>query len=849
MSAEEEVTNEDAADDEPLDLQMAGIEMITNDDVSMQEVIKEVTSQYDVSIKRNYSEIGENEVSTSPKRARNTSYSEKGGHDHTYCMKSPRRMKNQVYDLTNKIENLTQKLKLSKQKTRRRNRKVSNLTAVVSELKEQNLINNDCATMLETTFSGVPKELMKRLVSQKKKKNLGAYPPELRSFAMTLKFYSTKAYNYVRKSFDLGLPHVSVIRSWYSSMDGEPGFTKDALNALKAKVLAAKRDNQEVVCALMLDEMSIRKHVEWDGKQFRGYVDLGTGINDDSLPEATDALVFMAVSVNSSWKVPCGYFLVNGLTGAEKANLTKECITKLHEVGVKVVSFTCDGPTSHQSMLKLLGAKLSPDDMQAYFPHPCDPNTKIYIFLDACHMIKLVRNTTSDWRVLYDKDGNDIKWQFVVQLQELQETEGLHLANKLRPAHIKWKPQKMKVNLAAQALSSSVADALEYCEGKLKLPQFQGCGPTVQFIRVFDRLFDVLNSRNPLARNFKAPIRRSNYQYTKKFLDEATEYIGGLKGPDGQSILSSKRKTGFLGFLLCIKAVVGLAEDLVNGENPVLKYLLTYKMSQDHLELFFGAVRASGGWNNNPTTRQFIAAYKQLLMRHNIKGGRGNCTPQDDTEILSSVKDQHDIDSQPTGISDVAIARRYDLELREPAAADHDYCDVPNAIELSEYKEAAISYIAGYVVKMVEKKIHCLQCQTALTSTKELLPDLFVTWKTNGGLKLPSLGLIKICEETEKCIVRMLNVNGGGLPHSAGLSNAISNTVLQVCVESGVFSTLDQHMFDSTAVNNHIFTLIKCCSKSYVTIRMHHLGKMRNAKMHEKVVRKQFSKLVLFKHQ
>ena len=75
-----------------------------------------------------------------------------------------------------------------------------------------------------------------------------------------------------------------------------------------------------------------------------------------------------------------------------------------------------------------------------------------------------------------------------MQLQELQESEGLRLANKLRSAHMKWKPQKMKVNLAAQALSSSVTDALEYCEGKLKLPQFQGCGPTVKFIRVFDRV-------------------------------------------------------------------------------------------------------------------------------------------------------------------------------------------------------------------------------------------------------------------------------------------------------------------------------------------------------------------------
>ncbi|CAB4041035.1 THAP domain-containing 9, partial, partial [Paramuricea clavata] len=832
--------------DEVLSLQViSDSEITTIDSVSIQEVSEEVISEDNVSIqgrKRKHSDeivfdsnCVSNEVSSSQKRARTTSSCDKAVRaDHTYCIKSPRRMKRRLDDVVDNATILKKRLESSQKKLRRYRGKVSTLTTVVSELKEQNLINNDCATILETTFSGVSRELMKRLVTQKVKKNPGAYPPELRSFAMTLKFYSTKAYNYVRKSFDLGLPHVSVIRSWYSSMNGEPGFTKNALAALKVKVLAAKENRQEVVCALMLDEMSIRKHVEWDGKQFRGYVDLGTGINDDSLPEATDALVFMAVSVNSGWKVPCGYFLVNGLTGEQKANLTKECITKLHEVGVKVVSLTCDGPTSHQAMLKLLGAQLSPDGLQAFFQHPCDPKAKIYILLDACHMIKLVRNTMSDWGILKDKDGKVIRWQFLVQLQELQESEGLHLANKLRSAHIKWKPQKMKVNLAAQALSSSVADALEYCEGKLKLPQFQGCGPTVKFIRVFDRLFDVLNSRNPLARNFKAPIRKSNYQYTKSFLDEATEYIRNLKTSDGQSILTSKRKTGFLGFLLCINAVVGLTEDLVNAENPVLKYLLTYKMSQDHLELFFSAVRACGGWNNNPTTRQFIAAYKQLMMRHNIEGGRGNCTPQDDTEILNSVQDQHEINSLPTGISDVAIARRYDLTLRPPAADDHDYCDVSNAMELSEYKEAAISYIAGYVVRMVEKKIHCPQCIAALTTNKENIPDLFVTWKTNGGLRLPSLGLIKICEETEKCIMRMLNVNGGGLPHSTGLSNAIASTVLSVCVERRVFSTLDEHMFDSAPGNNHTLSLIKCCSQSYVTIRMHHLSKLRNARMHDK---------------
>ena len=135
-------------------------------------------------------------------------------------------------------------------------------------------------------------------------------------------------------------------------MNGEPGFTEDTLTALKAKVLAAKRDNQEVVCPLMLDEMWIGKHVKWNGKQFCDFVDLDTSINNDSVPEAMDALGFMAVSVSSSWKVPCRYFLVNGLTREEKANLTKECITKFYEVGVKVVSYTCGGPTFHQSMLR-----------------------------------------------------------------------------------------------------------------------------------------------------------------------------------------------------------------------------------------------------------------------------------------------------------------------------------------------------------------------------------------------------------------------------------------------------------------------------------------------------------------
>ena len=119
---------------------------------------------------------------------------------------------------------------------------------------------------------------MKRLVTQKEKKNVEAYPDELHYFPMTLKFYS----------------------AW---------FYRRTIDSPKTKVLAEKEKGQKVVCSLMLDEMSIRKHAQYDGIKVLGYVDLGAGITDNWPPVTTKALdVYMAVSVNSNWKIPCSYF-------------------------------------------------------------------------------------------------------------------------------------------------------------------------------------------------------------------------------------------------------------------------------------------------------------------------------------------------------------------------------------------------------------------------------------------------------------------------------------------------------------------------------------------------------------
>ena len=153
--------------------------------------------------------------------------------------------------------------------------------------------------------------------------------------------------------------------------------------------------------------------------------------------------------------------------------------------------------------------------------------------------------------------------------------------------------------------------------------------------------------------------------------------------------------------------------------------------------------------------------------------------------------------------------RRYDLGPREvPQAIDHDYCDISNIVMVSEYKEAVI-YIAGFVAKKAVKKIACPSCVDALT-TNNL--SAFVTWKSNGGLAILSESLVRVCTETEKCIMRMINATGGSLPNCSNLHGAIATVVLAQCIDANVFKSLESHMYDTTATNNHIARIIKTCA-------------------------------------
>ncbi|CAK9300406.1 unnamed protein product [Gordionus sp. m RMFG-2023] len=114
----------------------------------------------------------------------------------------------------------------------------------------------------------------------------------------------------------------------------------------------------------------------------------------------------------------------------------------------------------------------------------------------------------------------------------------------------------MKVKLAVQVFSASVANSLLFAQHQ-EIPGFENCDGTINFILMIDQMFDYLNTRNCLE-----------------------------------------------GLILSMKSILEMGKELLTGETPKMKFFLTYKTSQDHLELYFCSICSRGGFNDNPSAYQ-----------------------------------------------------------------------------------------------------------------------------------------------------------------------------------------------------------------------------------------------------
>lgn len=437
------------------------------------------------------------------------------------------------------------------------------------------------------------------------------YSDAIRSFALTLHFHSPRGYNFVREKFKNHLPDPSSIRFWYSNCTGygEPGLCVEALKILQDLSFEMKQGEhpKHLFVSLSFDEMNIRRHVQWNEakNKFIGFISYGSKDNNGELPVAQQALVFLITGINFEMSIPIAHFFITTLTATQKAFLIKEIIKEITKTGVKVVNITFDGLPSNFSACKMLGASFFLNDFRPYFLNPVD-NSKIHIILDACHMLKLIRNCIGSEKVIHNGEGNPIYWKYFEYLEKYRMERGF-VTHKLTKKHIQWERNKMCVSLAAELLSRSIADSMDFCRHQ-NCSEFEGSEPTSTFVRMINDLFDIFNSnKTESTKQFKKPLSKKTANLVFSFLDQTSDYLK-LLTIRGKPILDTKKRTGFKGFLINIINIKSIYDMYV--EPGLIKSLPTFRLSQDPLESLFGRIRTLNGNNDNPNVTQFTSAFR-----------------------------------------------------------------------------------------------------------------------------------------------------------------------------------------------------------------------------------------------
>ena len=123
------------------------------------------------------------------------------------------------------------------------------------------------------------------------------------------------------------------------------------------------------------------------------------------------------------------------------------------------------------------------------------------------------------------------------------------------------------------------------------------------------------------------------------------------------------------------------------------------------MESFFGRVRCRLGCNTNPTTQQFTAAYKKLVLGACGKNFSisSNVVGQDETVALDVFS------SKKSAIQ--YLEKKYDLV--------DDFEDEFESLDptLTEFQDSAIMYIAGFVKRKLQSEVKCLLCTEVINST------------------------------------------------------------------------------------------------------------------------------------
>ena len=516
----------------------------------------------------------------------------------------------------------------------------------ISESLEKDILKIMGGQSLEATphMKFFWQEQMKLLQSAKMGRR---YHPQVIRFALSIHGKSPSAYRELRDSGALILPSERVLRDYKNYFKPKAGINKENVETLREKTSSFTPVQRYV--AVVMDEMKIQSNLVFDkvSGELIGFIDLGDPMTNfanltDEDPIATHALAFLVRGLCTDLKHIIAYFFTGNVTSFHIMPLFWRTVAVLEvSLNLRVCAAVNDGASPNRKFFRL-HSKLANEvncDVVYKTPNIFAPSRFIFFFADSPHLMKTARNCLynsgygSRSRLMWN-DGQYLIFQHIADLFYSDQDFSLHTLPKLTLDHIVLTSfSKMKVKLAVQVLSKSVAIALRE-SGK------EDVTGTAQFCEMMNGFFDCTNVRsltehirkkNSFIMPYESPEDERltwlkdvflNYleSWKKSTLTREGEYT-----PDARQKMFISSQT-YEGLKIAVNSHVEAIKFLLTEG---FKYVLAERFLQDILEDYFGHQREKGRRTDNPTAQQFgyndltIASQRDIapVIRGNV-GGR-----------------------------------------------------------------------------------------------------------------------------------------------------------------------------------------------------------------------------------
>lgn len=633
------------------------------------------------------------------------------------------------------------KIKLNKiineQKNKLRNKtaQISKLKGCVTRFKTRNTLRSLMHSHKFTSKNS------RAIVTMQLKKKRTPWTSEEKNLALTLFYKSPAAYKFLRLQ-NINLPGPSTIRRWIGESKFLPGFSRSFFNHIQKKF--ENKSNIDKVCSISFDEIYIKEFLEYskDYDFIEGFEDFGH--YGRSKKTANSVMVFMARGIYTSWKFPVAYFLAHsGVNHKLLKNLIVDVIAELLKIGLCPKMLVCDQGTNNQSALKSLGI----NEKKPFF---FVEENKIFSIFDVPHLFKSIRNNLIG--SCFKKGDDTISFSDIAETYQIDKKNTKSRALlKITDAHINPSSfQKMRVKLAVQLLSHTMASTIRTCIGTKQLLS-KTANNTAEFIEFVNKLFDCLNSRTLFSKNAYS-CALSDTGIVKPFLIEASTYFENV-----QKIKNGKTTTPpcFKGLTQTINGILYFFEEEKLGSG--IAFVLTNRLNQDALENLFSVIRQKGGYNKNPTARTIRTSIRSTCIFSLCTSKGANCEDIDNGEEEPNNHESILLSIDQSKINENSSDTEESLSISVNSTSTSNSSNEEYSESTVSLEDCSVTYFAGYLAFKCIKKFNCKYCECQLV-TEKLLDEKNQLLILNKNYSSLDTGLKAPTKDFNNIIDRILNI-------------------------------------------------------------------------------------------